>query len=253
MATGGRLEGRVAVVTGAARSFGRAIAARFVQEGARVALWDVDARVHDALPESPDALPLVVDVGDRDAVEAAAARTREGLGPIGVLVNNAAVVESSMPWEVTAESWSRHFRVNSDGAFWCVQACLPDMLERRYGKIVNIASVAALSGSAGASPAYAASKGALLGLTVSLARNLGEYGICVNAINPGFIRTEIHAAFDDDQLARFAAQIPLNRGGEEGRRGGVEDIAGAALYLASPDSDYVSGAFLSVNGAQRTA
>jgi len=250
-----RMEGRVAVVTGAARGFGRATAERLLEEGAAVALWDREggavARVAAELAELGPALALAVDVGDREAVEAAAARSRAELGPIDSLVNNAGIAEAAAPWEADPESWERHFRVNADGTWWCIRACLPDMRARRYGKIVNIASLAAQQGRPATNPAYPASKGAVLGLTVSLARNLGADGICVNAINPGFIRTEIHDAFSDEQLAALAADVPLFRDGLRGN-GLPRDIADAALFLLSAESDYVTGQFLGVNGGSRT-
>lgn len=252
----GRMAGRVAVVTGGAGGLGRASAERILEEGGAVALWDLDGerveRVAAELAALGPTQGLAVDVGDSAAVEAAAAATRERLGPIDALVNNAGYVVGTPPWEVSDEEWARHFRVNADGAFWCVRACLPDMRERRYGKIVNIGSQAAQQGRPTTSPAYASSKGAILGLTVSLARNLGEYGICVNAVNPGFIRTEIHDQFSDEQIAELTADIPLHRDGVKGR-GLPLDIANAVLFLLSSESDYVSGAFLGVNGASRTA
>ena len=252
-----RLEGRVAIVTGAAGGFGAATARRLHAEGARVALWDIDGDRAQAVADELDpggstARAATVDVGDSAAVDAAAARVREALGPIDVLVNNAGVVDAARPWEVTDESWERHFRVNAAGAFYCVRACLPDMRERRYGKIVNIGSLAAQQGRPTTNPSYAASKGAILGLTVSLARHLGEYGICVNAINPGFIRTEIHDQFSDAELAPLTADIPLHKHGEQGEHGTPDDIAAAVAFLAAPDSDFVSGEYLSVNGATRT-
>ena len=253
----GRLAGRVAVVTGAAGDFGRATSRRLAGEGAKVALWDLDEAGVTRLAGELEAngLPVVaigVDIGDSAAVDRAAARTRDAFGFIDVLVNNAGVVDAAAPWEVTDESWERTLRVNVTGAFYCVRACLPDMRTRRYGKIINIGSLAAQQGRPATNPAYPASKGAILGLTVSLARHLGEYGICVNAINPGFIRTEIHDQFTPEQLAALMADIPLHRHGERGAHGVPDDIAGAVLYLASPDSDFVSGEFLSVNGATRT-
>lgn len=251
------MEGRVSIVTGAARGFGYATAARLLAEGARVALWDMDAelvrRAADELAGAGGVTHVeVVDVGDSAAVDAAASRTRAALGPVDALLNVAGIVEAAAPWEVTDESWERMLRVNAFGTFYCIRACLPDMRERRYGKIVNIGSLAAQQGRPSTSPAYPASKGAVLGLTVSLARHLGEYGICVNAINPGFIRTEIHDHFTDAELAPLMADIPLNRRGEPGRRGEPEDIANACLFLASSESDFISGEFLSVNGASRT-
>lgn len=251
------MEGRVAVVTGAARGFGRATAARLAAEGASVALWDVDAegarRAGEELASAGARVHVEpVDVGDRPAVDAAAERTRAALGPIDTLVNNAGVVDAAAPWEVTDESWERHLRINASGTFFCIRACLPDMREARYGKIINIGSLAAQQGRPTTNPAYPASKGAVLGLTVSLARHLGRFGICVNAINPGFIRTEIHDQFTDEELRPLTADIPLHRRGEEGRHGVPEDIANACLFLASAESDFISGEFLSVNGASRT-
>jgi NAD(P)-dependent dehydrogenase (short-subunit alcohol dehydrogenase family) len=233
----GVLQGRVAVVTGGSRGLGRAIVDRFTAEGARVAVWDLSA-------------PEPVDITDSGAVEKAAARVRETLGPIDILVNNAGIAEPCPPWEVTDESWSRITGVNLDGAFWCVRACLPDMRAAGRGKIVNVASIAALHGRPSTHPAYAASKAGLLGLTASLSHNLGADGICVNAICPGVIPTEIHESFTEAELAAFTADIPLRPLGR--KRGVPEDVAGAALFLAGPDSDYVTGAFLNVNGGART-
>jgi NAD(P)-dependent dehydrogenase (short-subunit alcohol dehydrogenase family) len=249
------MAGRVAVVTGAARGFGRATATRLLEEGAAVALWDREADAVEAtaaaLADLGPTLALAVDVGDRAAVEAAVARTRAELGPVDSLVNNAGIAEAALPWEAEEESWRRHFRVNADGTWWCIQACLPDMRARRYGKVVNIGSLSAQQGRPATDPAYPASKGAVLGLTVSLAHNLGADGICVNAINPGFIRTEIHDKFSDEQLRTLAADVPLHRDGIKGG-GRPKDIADAALFLLSAESDYITGEFLSVNGGSRT-
>ncbi|MFR9806085.1 SDR family NAD(P)-dependent oxidoreductase [Pseudonocardia sp. RS010] len=238
----GVLEGRVAVVTGGARGLGRAIVERFTAEGARVAAWDLSAEVEEDR----------VDVSDPVAVEKAAAGVRERLGPVDILVNNAGVAEPCPPWEVTDESWSRIMRINVDGAFWCIRACLPDMRAAGRGKIVNVASIAALNGRPSTHPAYAASKAGLLGLTATLSFTLGADGICVNAICPGLIPTEIHESFTAEQLAVFTADVPLRPHGRAGARGVPADVAGAALYLAGPDSDYVSGVFLNVNGGART-
>ncbi|MCW2994631.1 MAG: glucose 1-dehydrogenase, partial [Conexibacter sp.] len=203
-------------------------------------------------PAGATAFALAVDIGDSAAVDAAAQATRDALGPIDILVNNAGISGAAKPWEVTDASWDQFMRINASGPFYCVRACLPDMLARRAGKIINIGSLAAQQGRPTTNPAYAASKGAVLGLTVSLARHLGAEGICVNAINPGFIRTEIHDQFSPEELAPLTADIPLRRGGVPGAHGLPEDIAAAVAYLASADGDFVSGEFLSVNGAVRT-
>ena len=249
------MAGRVAVVTGAGRGFGRATAQRLLEEGAAVALWDREADAVEAAAAELAGLgpteAVAVDVGDRAAVVAAAARSRAALGPIDGLVNNAGIAASALPWEAEEESWRRHFRVNADGTWWCIRAVLPGMRERGYGKIVNIGSLSAQQGRPATDPAYPASKGAVLGLTVSLAHNLGADGICVNAINPGFIRTEIHDAFSAEQLRTLAADVPLHRAGVKGN-GLPIDIANAALFLLSAESDYITGEFLSVNGGSRT-
>jgi len=153
---------------------------------------------------------------------------------------------------VSEQSWDDHFAVNAKGTFNCVQAVLPDMRERKYGKIVNIGSLAGQQGRPGTSTAYSASKGAVLGMTVSLAHNLAPFGICVNAVNPGFIRTEIFKDWTPEQLARTMAGIPLRKNGDPDSCGEPEDIAGAVAYLASSDADFVTGVFLNVNGGVRT-
>jgi 2-hydroxycyclohexanecarboxyl-CoA dehydrogenase len=257
MSATGRLDGRAAVVTGAAGAFGRAISRRLLAEGASVALWDLPQSDLAAFAEELAQLPgeivgVEVDVGDSAAVDAAAHRTRETLGPVQLLVNNAGISSASRPWEVSDEEYERYMRINASGPFYCVRALLDDMRERRYGKIVNIGSLSAQQGRPSTTPAYPASKGAVLGLTVSLARHLGEFGICVNAINPGFIRTVIHDQFTPEELEPLTRDIPLDRRGEPGAKGVPDDIAGAVAYLLSPDSDFVTGQFLGVNGGSRT-
>lgn len=252
-----RLKGRVAVVTGAAGGLGVAICQRLAAEGAKVALWDLDygqaQETAAGLPGGPDyAAAVHVDVADSASVEVAATHTRAALGAIDILVNNAGIVEVAPPWDVTEASWDRHFAINATGAFNCVRAVLPDMRAQSSGKIVNIGSMAALQGRPNTSPAYAASKGAILGLTHSLAYNLGPYGICVNAVNPGFIRTPIFDDWSEEQLALTMANIPLRHKGDPHAHGRPSDVAAAVAYLASPDADFVTGAFLSVNGGTRT-
>jgi len=251
-----RFEGRTAIVTGAGGGLGRAISRRLAAEGAAVALWDRDAEA--ALAASQDIastrLAVVeVDISSRDSVQGALESTRNHLGAhVDILVNNAGIVDVAMPWEVTTQSWDAHLAVNVTGAFHCVQAVLPEMMERNYGKIVNIGSLAGQQGRPGTSTAYSASKGAVMGMTVSLAYNLGPFGICVNAVNPGFIRTEIFKDWTPEQLARTMAGIPLRQHGDPESCGTPEDIAAAVAYLASPDADFVTGAFLNVNGGART-
>lgn len=259
-ASAGVLDGHAVVITGAAGSFGRAISRRALADGARVALWDLPSSSVEAFgaklaadARAPgDVVTVAVDIGDSGSVGAAAAASREALGPIQLLVNNAGISSAARPWEVSDDQYERYMRINATGPFYCVRALLADMRERRYGKIVNIGSLAAQQGRPTTSPGYPASKGAVLGLTVSLARHLGEFGICVNAINPGFIRTVIHDQFTAAELEPLTRDIPLDRRGVAGAKGVPDDIAGAVAFLLSPDSDFITGEFLSVNGGSRT-
>ncbi|MTD17100.1 SDR family oxidoreductase [Nakamurella sp. YIM 132087] len=248
-----RLQGEVALVTGAARGLGRAIAERLHAEGALVAYWDVDG---DRLAELSagdgfEGLVDTVDITDSTAVTAGVARIRDQLGPVGVLVNNAGISAPCDPQDVTDESWRTMMAVNTDAAFWCVRACLPGMRAARRGKIVNISSIAALHGRPATHPAYATSKAALIGMTATLSHNLGPDGITVNAVCPGIIRTEIHESYTDEQLAVFFSDIPLVPAGRAGERGLPRDIAAAVAFLASPDADYITGQYLEVNGGAR--
>jgi NAD(P)-dependent dehydrogenase (short-subunit alcohol dehydrogenase family) len=236
----GRLQDRVAVITGGARGIGRATVDRFLAEGARVAVWD--AAPDDARPLPSDVHVVCVDITSSEDVAAAVASTRDALGPVSILVNNAGIAMPRDPWDVDDESWRRIVDVNATAAFWCVRACLADMRTAGYGKIVNVSSIAALNARPLTHPAYATSKAGLLGMVASLSRALGGDGICVNAVLPGFIPTEIHDSYTSEQLARFIADIPLSRAGRP------VDVAEAVLFLASPESDYITGAFLNVNG-----
>jgi len=250
-----RFDSRVAVVTGAGGGIGAAISRRLAAEGASVALWDRDLSAAQAAAADLGSrvVAIEVDISSVASVEAAVAQTCEELGAtIDVLVNNAGIVDVALPWEVTQQSWADHFAVNATGTFNCVQAVLPAMQEKKYGKIVNIGSLAGQQGRPGTSTAYSASKGAVLGMTVSLAHNLGPFGICVNAVNPGFIKTDIFRDWTPEQLARTMAGVPLRKHGDPDSYGEPDDIAGAVAYLASSDADYVTGAFLNVNGGVRT-
>jgi NAD(P)-dependent dehydrogenase (short-subunit alcohol dehydrogenase family) len=252
-----RLDDRVAVVTGAARGFGLETAALFAQEGAAVALWDVNGdgakeAAANLEKEGLKAIGVEVDVGDSASVEAAVAETNKQLGPVTVLVNNAGVVHIAQPWEVTDEDWAWHMQINATGVFYCIRACLPGMKEQKYGKIVNIGSIAAIQGRATTNPAYAASKGAVLALTATLSRSLGGFGISINAINPGMIQTEIHESFTEEQLDILAADVPLKNARRNYERGGrPSDIANAALFFSSAESDFVNGDYMNVNGGAR--
>ena len=240
------LEGLVAVVTGAGRGIGAAIAARFFAEGAAVALWDVNGESADAGARQLDpalgrAAAAHVDVTDEAAVTRAVAETAKRWGRLDVLVNNAGILGLGTTAEMTVEAFERVMRVNVTGTFLCCRAAIPVMTRQGRGKIVNISSLSARTGRP-VPVNYAASKGAVVSLTQTLAREVGPAGIFVNAIAPGPIATEMTGQFTPESYARLTA------GRAAQRDGAPADVADAAVYLASKRSDWVTGIVLDVNG-----
>ena len=190
-----------------------------------------------------------VDVTCAAAVYAAAPAVIEELGKIDILVNDAGIVSVAPTiLDLDDERWAMELAVNLGGTFFCTKAVLPHMIGRRCGKIVNMASTAGEFGRENTSAGYSASKAGVLGFTMSVARSVAQYGINVNAVSPGVIVTELLAAYSAEQLEVLQADIPLNRGGVEGARGTPDDIANAVLFLASNESDYITGTRIRVNG-----
>ena len=241
-----RLDGKVALITGGSRGLGLEIAQALSDVGAKVALL---ARRVEFFAEAkkiiPDALCLVADVAsEKEVVDAVAACVR-ALGPIEILVNSAGISWGAPAMEMSAEKFRQVMQVNVDGTFYACKAVAPGMKAKGYGKIINIASIAGLRGETPEildAVGYSASKAAVIMLTKDLAVKWGRFGIRVNALAPGFFPTRM----TEKNLPRIEALVnertPLGRAGRSG------ELGGAALYLASPASDYVSGQILAVDG-----
>ena len=236
-----KLEGRTALVTGAGRGIGQAIARLFAVEGARVAVADIDPetarQTADALPTEGMALEL--DVASKSAVQAAVADVLGSFGQLDILVNNAGCLTYTTFEDCTEEQWDRMIDVNLKGTFLCAQAVLSHMKERGQGVILNMTSVAAKTGGAAAGPPYSASKAGIYTMTLGLARAMAPHHIRVNGIAPGVIDT---AMTQSDAHADLASIIPL------GEKGQPEDVARCALFLASDDSRHITGEIIDVNG-----
>ncbi len=242
-----KLTNQVAIVTGAGRGIGHAIARRLASAGAKVAVVSRteanSARTADEInreyPES--ARPYPVDVADHAAVQTLVARIASDFGRVDILVNNAGVTRDGLSMRMPIEDWNLVLDTNLRGAFSFIQSVERLMLRQRSGRIINIASVSGLMGNAGQAN-YAASKAGLIGLTKTIARELASRGITVNAVAPGFITTDMTDVLSDDIKDAVTKQIPL------ARFGAPEDIAAAVAFLASPEAGYITGQTLTVDG-----
>jgi len=241
-----RFEGRVALVTGASRGIGEAIARRLAAEGATIlaaarstpSLDRVAAEISGA---GGRARVIALDVSDASSIEAAMKSILEEHGQIDVLVNNAGISEDNLILRMSREAWDRVIATNLTGAFLLTQAVVKGMVRRRYGRIVNVTSVVGLMGNAGQAN-YAAAKAGLIGLTRSVARELGSRNITCNAVAPGFIATAMTDRMTDQARETLSVQIPV------ARLGRPEDVAGAVAVLASEEAGYVTGTVLNVSG-----
>jgi len=242
-----RFENQVAVVTGAGRGIGQAIALRLAKEGARLACvsrTDANAKnvadkINAIRPNT--AKPYAVDVADHAAVQKVGAEILNDFGRVGILVNNAGVTRDGLAMRMSLEDWDSVVNTNLRGAFSFVQAIIRPMIKQRGGRIINISSVIALMGNAGQTN-YAASKAGLIGFTKSLARELASRNITVNAVAPGFITTDMTAGLSDEIKNSIQSKIPL------GKTGTAEDIANAVAFLASAEAGYITGQVLCVDG-----
>ncbi|MEY2407925.1 MAG: 3-oxoacyl-[acyl-carrier protein] reductase [Verrucomicrobiota bacterium] len=240
------LANQVAVVTGAGRGIGRAIALKFAEAGADVVCVSRTTENSEKVAGEVKrfghrAWAVAVDVADGAAVAGAAGRILEETGRVDILVNNAGITRDGLLMRMSEEDWDIVLNTNLRGAFSFTKALTRGFLKQRSGRIINISSVIGLIGNAGQAN-YAASKAALIGFTKSCARELGSRGITVNAIAPGFIETDMTVGLDEKTRSALLERIPLNRLGQP------EDIAEAALYLAGPAGRYVTGQVLTVDG-----
>jgi 3-oxoacyl-[acyl-carrier protein] reductase len=242
-----RFENQVAVVTGSGRGIGHAIAVRLAQEGARIAsVSRTEANAKKTADEinatRPDAAKAyAVDVADQDAVQTAAGQILEDFGRVDILVNNAGVTRDGLSMRMSLEDWDTVLNTNLKGAFVFTQALMRPMIKQRSGRIINISSIAGLTGNAGQAN-YSASKAGLIGLTKTLARELASRGITVNAVAPGLIETDMTTVLSEEIRAAILQKVPL------GKLGDPDDIAGAVAYLASPEAKYITGQVLTVDG-----
>jgi 3-oxoacyl-[acyl-carrier protein] reductase len=234
------LTGKVAIVTGASRGIGRAIAARLAEAGARVAA--VAKTCAPAAPEGASyALSLQADVSVPAEVERVVEAAQKGLGGVHILVSNAGVTEDGLLARMSDEAWRRVIEVNLTGAFLLTRAVARGMMKQREGRIVYVSSVVGLRGNAGQAN-YAASKAGLIGLAKSVARELAPRNVLANVVAPGFIETDMTGKLTDEQKKRALEDVPLER------MGSAREVADAVLFLASPLAAYLTGAVVSVDG-----
>jgi 2-dehydro-3-deoxy-L-rhamnonate dehydrogenase (NAD+) len=245
------LNGRRAVVTGAAQGFGRAITERFLASGARVAMWDLDGeesrRAAAALDNGPGAVfAHTVDVADRAAVEEATRTTVDALGGIDILVANAGIAgPNHKTWEYPPDDWVRVIEIDLLSVFYCCRAVIPHMIAGRYGRIVTISSVAGKEGNANAS-AYSAAKAGVIALTKSLGKELAAENIAVNCITPAAARTRIFEQMSQSHLDWMLSKIPRGRFLE------IEELASLATWLASEENSFSTGSVFDISGGRST-
>lgn len=240
-----KLEGQVVIITGGARGIGEGICKVFCNEGATVALWDVleeGQKTADRIAKNGGKIFYQkVDVSRQESVDKAVAKVISQYGKIDVLINNAGIIRDRSILKMSREEWDQVMRVNVDSLYITAKAVVPHMKTANYGRIISASSVNAFQGAFGQTN-YSASKAAIVGFTHSLCREVGKYNITVNAIAPGFIKTEMTDSMPEDVIQAGISMIPV------GRIGTPEDMGHAYLFLASKEAGFISGHTLHANG-----
>ena len=240
----GLLEGKTALITGAARGIGKAIALKYAQEGCNIAFTDLEVNLEteqEIAALGVKAKSYASNAADFAQTEEVVKAVKEEFGSIDILVNNAGITKDGLMLRMTEQQWDAVIAVNLKSAFNFIHACVPVMMRQRGGSIINMASVVGVHGNAGQAN-YAASKAGLIALAKSIAQEMGPKGIRANAIAPGYIETAMTAQLSDEIREQWKQKIPLRRGGQ------VADIANVATFLASDLSSYVSGQVIQVDG-----
>ena len=239
-----QLAGRTAFVTGGGQGIGEAIARAFAAEGAHVCVADIDLARAQALAErlGDSAMAVECDVAKRESVDRAVAAATARLGPIDILVNNAGIIRPAMLHKMTDVQWQAVLDVHLAGTFHCLQAVAPSMMERRYGRVINVTSTAGVQGTIGQIN-YSAAKAGIVGITMSAARELAPYGVTVNAIAPGAATPMTETIRTDPRFReKYLARIPL------GRWADAAEIAPVVVFFASDAASYVTGQILAADG-----
>jgi len=246
MCSEGSLKGRVALVTGGARGIGRAICQRLADEGASLAIVDIMLDVAEATAgefrsQGVEAAAFAANVAKMEEAEATVNAVIEKFGKIDILINNAGITRDNLILRMSESEWDSVIAVNLKGTFNFIKAAIRPMMKARYGKIVNIASVVGRMGNAGQAN-YSASKAGVIGLTKTVAKEFAKRNIMSNAVAPGFIKTDMTEKLPAAAIEAFMKVIPMERAGT------AEDVANVVYFLCSPDSDYVTGQVINIDG-----
>jgi 3-oxoacyl-[acyl-carrier protein] reductase len=236
-----RLENKVAIITGGAAGIGAATAAKFTQEGAKVIIWDLDETRGNALAKELGATFAKVNTANYEEIEIAAKNVNDKFGRIDILINNAGITRDSTLKKMTVQQWQQVIDVNLSGVFFCTKIISEYMVANNWGRIVNASSVVGLYGNFGQTN-YVATKAGIIGMTKTLARELGRKGVTVNAVAPGFIATEMVAAMPENVIEGMKSKVPIGRLGEP------KEIANVYAFLSSDEASYINGHTLSVDG-----